>query len=185
MLDISSIQSSAEQDLQAVEGLVNSLYEHNFSEYFKGSREIFSRLDSNSHPITDEELNWILIDLPVKLFDVSEKLSQFKMKHETLKLILKKKESDITSELKDNGAKAGDIKIEVANATIEDKLLINAYASVIGRVESEVAFSKELIMSGKKIWTARRETDASNPVSEIPEELPDYKIDGKTYIKGA
>ena len=185
MLDMSSIQSSVEQDLQAVEGLVNSMYKNNFSEYFKGAREMFSRLDSKLHPIADDELNWILIDLPIKLFDVSEKLSQFKMKYETLKLLLKKKETDLTADAKDNGYKASDIKTLISAETVEDRLLINAYASVISRVESEVTFAKELIMSGKKIWTARRETDVSNPVSEIPSDLPEYQIKGKDYIKGA
>lgn len=184
MLDMSCIQSSVEQDLNAVESLINSLYESNFSEFFVGAREVFARLDSKLHPITDEELNWILIDLPVQLFDVSEKLSSFKMKCETLKLLLKKKESDVAADAKEKGYKASDIKTIVYSETIEDRLLINAYSSVISRVESEVVFSKELIMSGKKIWTARRETDASNPVSEISE-LPEYQIKGKDYIKGA
>ena len=184
MLDMSRIQSSVEQDLLAVEGLVDSMYEKNFSEYFVGAREMFTRLDSKIHPITDEDLNWILIDLPVKLFDVSEKLAAFKMKLETLKLLLKKKETDLTANAKENGYKASEIKAAVNAETIEDQLLINAYASVISRVESEVTFSKELIMSGKKIWTARRDTDASNPVSEIPSELPEYQIKGKDYIKG-
>lgn len=184
MLDMSSIQSYVEQDLNAVESLINSLYDNNFSGFFVGAREVFTRLDSKLHPITDEELNWILIDLPVKLFDVSERLSAFKMKCETLKLLLKKKESDVAADAKEEGYKASDIKTIVSSETIEDRLLINAYSSVISRVESEIIFSKELIMSGKKIWTARRDADSSNPVAEVQSDLPEYQIKGKDYIKG-
>ena len=38
--------------------------------------------------------------------------------------------------------------------TAEDKLLVTVYDSIIDRVARQMSFSKELIMSAKKIWTS-------------------------------
>ena len=69
----------------------------------------------------------------------------------------------------------------------EDKILILAYDNLITRVEKEMSYSRELIMSAKKIYDARRNTEQSNPVSEVnskQNDLPDYysSTSGKQYI---
>ena len=184
MLDFSKAILNASQDLNAVSDLVDSMYSSNFSKYFETAREMFARLNSKEHPITDNELNYVLIDLPVQLFDVSEQLSSFRMKLETLKLLLKQKERNLIKDAKEAGFGATEAKDFATVDTIEDRLLISAYSSVISRVESEISFSKELIMGAKKIWDARRKADASNPVSEVSAELPEYSIPGSSYIRG-
>ena len=69
----------------------------------------------------------------------------------------------------------------------EDKILILAYDNLITRVEKEMSYSRELIMSAKKIYDVRRNTEQSNPVSEVSSkqnDLPDYysSTSGKQYI---
>lgn len=186
MIDLSAIQASVSGDLDAVSGIVESMYNTNFAPYFKESRDVFNRLNSKVNPISDDELSYILIDLPVKLIDISEQVGAFRIKCETLKLLAKRKESELSSELKESGMKSADIKETVTLNLMEDKLLISAYSTVISRVESEIAFCKELIMGAKKIWDARRKSESANPVSEVEskDDLPDYQFGGKSYIKG-
>lgn len=189
MIDMKNIEADARADLESVSGFIESLYQTNFSEFFAESRELYARLGSKTRPITDEELSWILINLPMNLFYVSERLNDFRMKYETLKLRTKKKESELANEAKESGFTASQAKEYVNANTLDDKLLQSAYMSVIERVESEISFSKELIMGAKKIWDARRRTEQSNPVSEVTEtadDLPEYKPSKpKDYIKGA
>ncbi|WP_302320422.1 hypothetical protein, partial [uncultured Duncaniella sp.] len=60
-----------QEDIDSVVSWCNKLYDDNFATYFKGERELFERLQSKTHPITDEELEWILTSLPLELFSVS------------------------------------------------------------------------------------------------------------------
>lgn len=194
MIDLSAIEKTMSDDLNSVTGFVNSMYDKNFAAYFTDSREVFARMNSKVQPITDDELNYVLIDLPLRLIDVSEQLSTFKMRHETMKISVKQKENELAAEAKDNGLKGSEAKEYVTSNSMEDKLLLSAYAAVIYRVESEIAFCRELIMGAKKIWDARRKSESVNPVAEVndsPDGLPEYSYveteskKKKTYIKGA
>ena len=194
MIDLSAVEKTMSDDLNSVTGFVNSMYDKNFAAYFTDSREVFARMNSKVQPITDEELNYVLIDLPLRLIDVSEQLSTFKMRHETMKISVKQKENELAAEAKDNGLKGSEAKDYVISNSMEDKLLLSAYAAVIYRVESEIAFCRELIMGAKKIWDARRKSESVNPVAEVndsPDGLPEYSYveteskKKKTYIKGA
>ena len=194
MIDLSAIEKTMSDDLNSVTGFVNSMYDKNFASYFADSREVFARMNSKVQPITDDELNYVLIDLPLSLIDVSEQLSSFKVRHETMKISVKQKENELTSKAKDLGLKGSEAKEYVTNNSMEDKLLLSAYAAVIYRVESEITFCRELIMGAKKIWDARRKSESVNPVAEVndsPDGLPEYSYveteskKKKTYIKGA
>lgn len=66
-----------------------------------------------------------------------------------------------------------------------DRFLVSAYDSLYERVSRQITFSKELIMSCKKIWDARRNSD-QNPMPSVSEtDLPEYQAPNKpsTYIK--
>ncbi len=182
MIDLNEAFQSAKEDMEAASDWCDKVYNNNFAEYFTDAKSLFERLKSKEHPITDEELSWILITLPINLFEVSEILNRFRLNEEIVKLRYKKQETDIVK-----GSKAKTITERKNEATIElidDKLLIMAYSTIISRVESEISLSKELIMGAKKVWDSRRRTDAVMPVAETDTStstLPDYK---KTYIHG-
>lgn len=184
MIDLNTLQSELTEDMDAVKIWQNTVYQEHFEKYFQSPRDMFRRLKSKASPITDDELSWILIDLPLHLFDASEALNQFQLYQEVVKLHTKRKESDA---FQNSNAKTISNKKEEATITVlEDKLLIKAYESIITRVNEEISFCRELIMGAKKIWDARRKSEEANPVSpqDIPKsELPDYTI--KQYVKGS
>ena len=64
------------------------------------------------------------------------------------------------------------------------------YNSVNERVRRQISFSRELIMSSKKLWDARRATEDANPIGGVVKEeteLPNYSYDSdarkNVYIK--
>lgn len=159
----------------------NDFYDKQFAKYFTKSRELYKRLNSNTRPISDSELNYILIDLPITLFDVSEVLSQTRVSLEVIKLRAKEQATEL---MKGIDAKTlTEKKDSVAVQMVDANLLIMSYESVISRVESEIKFSQELIMGAKKVWDSRRKTETANPIGLVDpistkqniNNLPDYK----------
>ena len=145
----------------------DEMYRTVFDEYFREIRELRSSLSDKSKPITDDELETVLTTVPLNLFAVSEALNKFKLEYEMTKLELRnaKRNKQDTTEL---------------------EILSIAYSTVISRVETEISFSRELIMGVKKIWDGRRSTERSNPVSDDPlNSLPDYvpEVKKNKYIK--
>lgn len=185
MKDIRSIQKENEDDMIAVTSWCDEMYDSIFAPYFEGVRKLYSRLQSKKSPITDDELEEILTMLPLNLFSVSEALNKFRTELEVTKMKIRQKKKeylDASAETTETRRNA-----EVQYRLIEDELLCTAYSTVITRVESEVSFSRELIMSAKKIWDGRRSTEKVNPVSEgTTEQLPEYdpKSTGSKYIHG-
>lgn len=178
MIDLNEVLQENSEDIKAVIDYVTEIYDDKFASYFLDARVLFERLKSKTHPISDDELSQILIDLPLQLFDVSEVLNQFRLSHEVVKLKNKQKEADLIKSSSETTTpkRKSDVELKM----IPDKLLIATFDTVITRVENEISFCKELIMSAKKLWDARRRTEHSNPVSEV--DLPEYT--GSSYIKG-
>jgi len=165
-----------------VESWLTETYKKNFSWYFEDVHELIERMGSKYRAITDAELEQILVYLPLKLFEVSEVLNNFKISLEAIKIEVKKAKSDIIQ----NSAATSQVKKkeEAESATLDDELLIKAYTVVINRVESEISLSKELIMSAKKIWTSRKQSELVGTSGESVTDLPDYdSISHKEYIK--
>lgn len=181
MINLDSINAQHQEDLESVNTWCDNLYEERFASHFKGVRELYDRLKSTDHPITDEELMWILTELPIELFNVSTCLNEFVTNYEVLKLKIRKKETQIRLDLPESRRKDA-----IFSDTFEDKLLLSAYNSVATRVDRELAFSRELIMGAKKVWDSRRHTEDTNPISEVNpgDDLPDYCPTSKTYIQG-
>lgn len=181
MNDIIKDQQSNTQDVLA---WCNSIYDSKFRSYFTESRALFERMDSKVRPISDAELEWILIELPLILFSVSEELNSLRLSVEVIKLQNKEQKRLFSSMTKDER--------EANNADSildEGELMKLAYAHLIKRVENEVSASRELIMGAKKIWEGRRSTEQSNPVGEVlspSSNIPDYdphSTGSKMYIK--
>ena len=161
-------KADIEETLDWCENKYNQLFAADFQEM----KNMSKRLQSASKPITDAELQWILVELPMHLFNVSEQLNQFKTALEVVKVKMKEQEADI---MKRSTAKTLALKkSEVEQAQYEAKINCILYQSIIFRVESEISLSKELIMGAKKIWDARRKTETANPVS-FPNGIPEYK----------
>lgn len=178
-------------DISAVQKFCDELYDQNFKSNFEEIRELYTRLKSKVHPITDEELEYILTTFPLELFVVSENLNKLRLNCEVVKLknkqtmetIRKNAEVESDSLNMTKSAKTEYISNAVKNHMVEYEVLYSAYSSVISRVENEQIFAKELIMGAKKIWDSRRSTDNSNPVSPVVPDLPEYdKFKNKTPI---
>lgn len=173
-MDLNKANIDNADDIQDVNQWIDEIYASWFGPYFDEAREHFKRLKSNSQPITDGELTWIMVQLPIQLFSISEDLNKFKVHREIVKLKNKQKEHELKSQSTETTATK---KAESAElAMVENKILAVAYDTTVQRVETEIAFCRELIMSAKKIWDSRRYTDSVNPIKEMPEpNLPDYQ----------
>lgn len=185
-----------QEDVDSVVQFCEDLYDNEFSSYLSSIRDLYIRMQSKVHVVTDEELESILTELPMNLFMASEGLNSLKLRLEVTKLKNKEKKDEIRnrirSELEDSdlssSAKQEILSRSQSEELAEYEILVVAYNTVISRVETEMSFARELIMGCKKIWDARRSAEESNPVSEIVkkdvQDLPEYRRDiSKTYVR--
>ena len=180
-MKISSIDATYKEEFTDISEWCDSIYSEMFSSYFQEMQNLYLKLASNYRPITDSELEEILSTVPLRLYAAAEKLNELKLRIEVIKLRIKqdKHTNLINSDASSQTAR----REEAAYSVIEDEMLLKVYTSLVERVESEISFSKELIMSAKKIWTSRREAEnVGKPANSV--DLPDYSdMDNKTYIK--
>ena len=175
MSNLKEIETLYDSDLKDMIDWCDDMYQSIFSKYFDIQRDMFVRMKSEERPITDDELEWILTQVPMNLFDAAEHLATITTKQEIIKLGCKKRENEFYK----NSSESTDTKKkeEASIKVTEDKILILAYDNLITRVEKEMSYSRELIMSAKKIYDSRRSTEQSNPVSEVnskSSDLPNY-----------
>ena len=166
MGDISRAIASLQEDFDSADQLVEDIYQKYFAKYFDGRSDMYEKFQNPDIIISDKELEWILITLPLNLKFGASAFAQFKQHNEIVKLKIKQRKGKDTADA-DEGLDE------------EYKLMAIIYAAVITRVESEISFSKELIMGAKKVWDARKASE-THPVGEVvPEtpDLPDYKVD--------
>ncbi len=194
MSTISETFDQYREDAEAIHEFCEDLYSKNFSVYFDGVRDLYTRLKSKTHPISNEELAYILTDLPLELFSAAENLNKLRLDHEVVKL--KNKETlektrrtlmeEVTQVEQSKSSRQEIVSRALNEKMVEYEILLSAYNSVITRVENEQSFARELIMGAKKIWDSRRGAESSDPVGPVvPEdesELPDYRLP-KQYIK--
>ena len=157
---------------------VNSVYNKTFAEFFTLNSDLYKRLHSESRPITDDELQSILMDLPLEMMSASEELSSLKLTREVLKIQI---DAVYQSTYSKSSEKTDALRRCEGTASVVDlKYQLAAYDSIISRVESKISFSRELIMSAKKIWDARRQTESTMPVA-----TKDYSEEStpKYYVK--
>ena len=179
-MDINKTLSGVQQDIDDIQHWADSEYNKYFSQYFVGEVELYSKLKDKDHIITDDELEWILTSLPLELFSVSEQLSKLKTIQEVIKLHIKEVESKFIND-PTNTDSVTKKKEDASLLTSADKLLVTVYSNIAERVSREVSFSRELIMSAKKIWDARRSAELSVPSVPAEPELPDYDVQAKTH----
>ncbi len=176
-MNLQKTLENVSKDINEVNEWAESEYNKYFADYFKGEVELYNRMKSSSDPVTDIELEWILTTVPLELFSVSEQLSKMKTAQEVIRIHIKEVERKYISDSNNPGS-ATQKKEEAALLTSEDKLLVSVYDSITERVARQVSFSKELIMSAKKIWDARRSDGLLSPeVTNRTSGLPDYNYD--------
>lgn len=167
MLDMSMIIKEMEDDINGVSELSDKLYNRYFRNYFKIQQDLYKRIQNNSEPVTDTELEKVLTELPLELIEVSEALSKFQIGQEVVKLRTKEESTSKSS-------------LEAK----EYELMCKIYTSVSERVARQISFSRELIMSCKKIWDRRKDTDIVTPIGPIDTSLPEYVPPAKqTYVR--
>lgn len=181
----------------------DELYDEIFAELFSRVTELYQRFKSEVRPITDEELETILTELPLRLFTVSERLADIRMRMSVTKLENKHKRIALIQtysiepeyEGLSQTAVRELVSTRVDDEMRDDEIAVMVYSSLIDRIEGELSFSRELIMGSKKLWDARR-SNATNPVAPVVPDLPEYtpstgtpiqrpySIVSKEYIKG-
>lgn len=173
-MTIRDLMKERESDLEDVSKIADEIYDKNFQSSFDEQRALYAKLKKSDTPISDADLEKILIDIPLNLFDLSEGLNTFRLSLEVLKADMKLARSKAYHMCEEKSATS---KTEFANMEVlQDNLLISIYESVINRVQNEISFTRELIMGAKKIWDARRNTSNTNPVGEPDiDNLPSYK----------
>lgn len=184
-MNLSKALKSAESDINEVQEWADNEYNKYFSQYFQGEVDLYKKLRNPESVITDSDLEWILTTLPLELFSVSEQLSKLKTSQEVIKLHIKETEREFISN-SDPSVSMTQRKEEAALLTAEDRLLVSVYSTIIERVERQVSFSRELVMSGKKIWDSRRSTEGLGSSAEnVCNDLPEYEVPAKkqTYVK--
>lgn len=167
------VLSKSREELSPITDLYDTLYNDIFAKYFEDEHSLFERLKSKFKPVTDEELENILTMTPLNLYAVAEELNKFRLNVEVLKLRIKTAESNLKS--LDN---TSEVWVEISTQMIDDKLLCAVYDKLILRVESEISFSRELIMAAKKLWDGRRQTDITNPIGNF---VPTDDIDRERF----
>lgn len=165
------VQENYQEYIDDIKSWVDEQYDRFFKSCFDSVKDIHSRMKSQARQITDSELEWILTELPMELFSISENLNKIRLDAEVIKLRKKSIRYDIDNKFAEYAKTEKLTKSEVKNLVdaemVEHDILSSAYSSLITRVESEISFSRELIMGCKKIWDSRRKAENSNPVGEV------------------
>ena len=184
-MSIESAFESYREDIVAVDTWCSTIYDSEFAPLFIRQVNLLDRLNSKLRPITDAELEDIIINIPLELFEVSEKLASIQTQKKVIELALKKKIAQTSASLHES-LRDDEIRQTLDDVLMEDKVLLVAYDYIISRVEKQMSYSRELIMGAKKVWDARRRTECINPIKEQDvDALPDYvpKESGKKYVK--
>lgn len=183
MLDFNKVY---EDNFKEVNDWCDNFYLNSFGQYLNPIHDIYEKLKLSKDKLSDDELEYILTDTPLSLFSVSYKLNDMKTDKEVLKLKIKEKKMKLKTDNVDNAEFNQLSKSEqtefIDNELLEDNILYVAMSGIISRVETELTFARELIMSCKKIWDRRKDTDDLIPISAIEtDHLPDYQEEGAEF----
>lgn len=181
MKSLSDVIEEYSPDFSEANDLVLQIYTKNFSHFFDIVDKFYYSMQKEKNKLSDEELEEILIDLPLNLFEVSDKVTGLRIQLEVTKLKNREVRENIRTAIDSSDAFSDmsktDRKEAVARATASSmvpyELLADVYEVLLDLISNKVSFAKELIMSAKKVWTSRRETEDSMPVAE-----PDTSDDG-------
>lgn len=172
MANLDTLQKSFLDELGDTGQWCQDQYNSLFAKYFEGVPELYKNITSKSRKMTDDEVEWVLTTLPLQLMAVSEQLSQYKLNLECLKLYIKKREATVISN--SDTKTVTERKQEASLDVMEYQVLSKAYSCVVSRVENEINFARELVMSAKKIWDSRKKVYEANPINPTDFESYSY-----------
>lgn len=162
------VETRYQEDIDAVIKYQNEIYDKMFSKEFSEVKSLSDMIKKSGYKSpSDEVLEIILMDVPLKLFDVAEKLNQLELTLQVLKLKLKEKKIELKHDENVRNMNSTMLSEFVSENTIEDELMISIYSKLIERVNSQISYSKELIMSAKKLWDRRKEAESAMPVAPV------------------
>lgn len=162
------VETRYQADIDAVIKYQNEVYDKMFSKEFSDVRSLSDMIKKSGYKSpSDEVLEIILMDVPLKLFDVAEKLNQLELTLQVLKLKLKERKIELKHDENVRNMNSTMLSEFVSENTIEDELMISIYSKLIERVNSQISYSKELIMSAKKLWDRRKEAESAMPVTPV------------------
>lgn len=179
-MGIKEVELIVSEDIDAASNWVSSVYNDIFAEYFDDVRDLSTRMKSKIHPISDQELETVLTILPLDLFEVASKLSDIKLNYEVIKLHNKKEHTEVVK--KSTATTVTQRNAEADAAMSDNRVLELVYETLIERVEKEVSYSRELIMTAKKIWDGRRKAEQAVPISPVDMQS-EHKSQTKHYDK--
>lgn len=181
-MGIKEVELAVSEDIDAASTWVNSVYSDIFAEYFDGVRDLSARMKSKIQPISDQELETVLTILPLDLFEVASKLSDVKLNYEVIKLHNKKEHTEAVK--KSTATTVTQRNAEADAATADNRVLELVYETLIERVEKEVSYTRELIMTAKKIWDGRRKAEQAVPIGPVDaQSQSEYYQSTKHYDK--
>ena len=111
MIDIEQAAKFAEEDVLAVQTWVSTEYSKHFAEYFDDIHHLSTAMASNVTPITDDELESILVDLPLKLFSAAEQINRVTLNLEVMKL---KNKKAVTEKIQKSITKIADLLLDIS-----------------------------------------------------------------------
>ena len=165
-----------QERLIEVDSVIQTLYDETFGDLFAEVSKLYERYKSHTQPITDAELEKILIELPLHLFTVSERLSSMKLHLSVTKLETKRMRRVNAQKYHANGIFKNDADVMIEDDSFNDEVAVLIYNAVIERVERQLTFSRELIMGAKKLWDSRKSNTL--PIGEVGDKavppLPEY-----------
>lgn len=173
-MNFTFIESQYQQDIDAVMQYQNDVYDKMFSKEFSEVKNLSDMIKKSGYKSpSDEVLEIILMDVPLKLFDVAEKLNELELALQVVKLKLKQKKIDLKHGPEIEDMNSTQVSEFISVNTIDDELMISIYSKLIERVNSQISYSKELIMSAKKLWDRRKDAEAAMPVAPVdPAAIP-------------
>ena len=181
-MDVKSMLDTVNNSTADVEEWVENEYQKTFAQYFEKNRKLYEDLKTTL--ITDSDLEWILISLPLELFTVSEKLGQLQTRQEAVKMHIRDAEFSYMNDPVNSELGVTARKEQAIQFTSADRLYVSICGTLIERVTREISFSRELIMSAKKIWDARRSAESAVPITKSEPDLPEYNFMGRSNYIG-
>lgn len=181
-MELKEVELSVSADINDAREWIDLKYNELFAGYFEEVRSLSVRMKSKIQPISDQELESVLTNLPLDLFEVASKLSDIKLNYEVIKLHNKKEHTEVVKQSTAKTATQRNAEADVA--TIGNRALELVYETLIERVEKEVSYTRELIMAAKKIWDGRRKAEQSVPIGPVDtKQQSEYSPFAKHYNK--
>ncbi len=167
MAEIKELLENIYSEAEDIDTFIDEIYQKNFKVQFQKIYELIDKFRNDSKKVSTEELEYLLMELPLDMFDVSSKIEMVQGLSEVAAYQAK------TAKAQNNDDK---YKLDVIAKRLD---------ALVERIQRESSAARELVMSAKKLWDSRQAETKSNPIKEISN-LPDYtgeSLSGKVYIK--